>query len=241
MFILGPARSGTSITYHAMREVFDLEGRGEGHVFPIFQRIIHEYYGYVLEFSKSSGVLANQLDTASFREHMYRFLRTFYLNAYPAGSWVDKTPGSEALVGAELILAAFPTAKILATRRTGVEVVQSFRQKFARSFEDACRVWADCMRASQMVHERGFPILDLDQFDLTNHPGDAAARIAAFLGRPDREGALAQFFQERRVEKSSSHDWRRRLTLADVDWTDEERALFVDICGDWMRRLDYPM
>ena len=32
VFIVGPARSGTSITYMLMRRVFFLPGRGESHV-----------------------------------------------------------------------------------------------------------------------------------------------------------------------------------------------------------------
>lgn len=241
VFILGPARSGTSITYHAMREVFGLPGDGEGHVMPIFQRVIHEYYKYSMEFRGAKGVSARRLDTATFRSHIYDFIRNTYFSIYPQRGWVDKTPGSEALVGAELILSAFPTAKIILTTRTGVEVVQSFRRKFSRSFEDACRVWSDCMRAAQMVRDRGFPILEIDQYDLTNEPDIAASRIAGYLGRPEREADLARFFSDRRVEKSSTHDWTRRQTLADVDWSDDEKELFRSLCGDWMARLGYPI
>ena len=241
VFILGPARSGTSITYHAMREVFGLPGDGEGHVIPIFQRVIHEYYRYSMDFRETKGVLARRLDTASFRNHVYDFVRRTYYSIYPDRAWVDKTPGSEALVGVELILSAFPEAKIILTTRTGVEVVESFRRKFSRSFEDACRVWADCMRAAQMVRDREFPILEVDQYDLTNEPALAASRIARFLGRSEKEADLARFFSDRRVEKSSTHDWTRRQTLSNVDWSDDEKAIFTEICGDWMGRLGYPI
>ena len=46
LFIFGPARSGTSITQNAARTVLQLPGRGEGHVFTIHQRMVHQYFVY---------------------------------------------------------------------------------------------------------------------------------------------------------------------------------------------------
>ncbi|HVH79872.1 MAG TPA: hypothetical protein VM782_10805, partial [Stellaceae bacterium] len=40
VFIVGPPRSGTSILYLAMQQVFDLPGYGESHVVPAIQRAI---------------------------------------------------------------------------------------------------------------------------------------------------------------------------------------------------------
>jgi hypothetical protein len=60
VFVIGSPRSGTSITYYAMREVFDLPGRGESHVIPVFQRVIHTFFRYAQDFA-GSGVLAGEL------------------------------------------------------------------------------------------------------------------------------------------------------------------------------------
>lgn len=241
VFVLGSPRSGTSITYYAMREVFGLPGKGEGHVLPVFQRVLHEHWKYAQDFAPRDGTLAQHLDHGGFRANIIEFVRAFYAARYPAGGFVDKTPGAEAILGAPLIRAAFPSARILLTRRTGIEVVQSYRRKFAAGFGDACRAWAACMTALQRTREAKVELLELDQFDYTNAPREAAAEIAAHLGSPDRAAALAGFLAERRTDQMSGHDWRRRLTLDEVDWSLDERRLFEDLCGPAMRAFGYPM
>src|SRR5438552_17202137 len=97
VFILGCARSGTSITYYAMREIFGLPGAGESHVMPIFQRVLHSFYTYQQSFRDSErDVFARSLDTADFRRHMIDYIRAVYDSTYPGRRWVDKTPGDEA-------------------------------------------------------------------------------------------------------------------------------------------------
>ena len=224
-----------------MQEVFGLPGRGESHVVPIFQRMIHQFYHYALEFNQSDHVLAQTLDTSSLRSHMADYVRRFYREQFKGDRWVDKTPGAEAILGAEFILEIFPTARFLLMRRNGIEIVQSARKKFSVSFEDACSGWANCMESAGDLRARRAPVLELDQFELTNSPDVAAGKIAAYLGRPDKEIELASFFVERRVDKTSDHDWSRRITLADVAWSDDQRRHFRAVCGPWMERSGYPL
>jgi hypothetical protein len=194
-----------------------------------------------MKYRDAKDTLASRLDTNSLRVELLEFLRKFYFSAYRDGGWIDKTPGSEAIVGAEIILEAFPSASVFVTRRTGVEVVQSFTKKFGVDFETACREWVDCMKCVVRLRSNGAAVLELDQFDMTNAPQETAARIADHLGQPDRAAALASFLERERVEKTSSHDWRRRLTLAEVPWSAEEKAVFRRICGPHMRQLNYPL
>lgn len=241
VFVLGSPRSGTSITYYAMREVFGLPGKGEGHVLPVYQRMLHEHRRYVAEFATRGGTLAQALDHASLRVTLIEHLRAFFAAQYPDGTFVDKTPGAEAILGAPLIRAAFPTARILLTRRTGIEVVQSYRRKFDAAFADACKAWAACMTALQRTREAKVEALELDQFDYTNAPDAVAAEIATHLGRPEAAGPLAMFLAARRTDQLSGHDWRRRLTLAETDWSAEDRAVFEQHCGPAMQAFGYPM
>src|SRR5204862_6267873 len=128
VFILGPARSGTSITYYAMREIFGLPGDGESHVIPIFSRILHIFYTHQQSFRDAEmEVLAQRLDTADFRRHIIDYLRAFYGSAFPEGCWVEKTPGYESVFGAVLDQHAFPSAKLFTTKPTGVALGHSFR------------------------------------------------------------------------------------------------------------------
>src|SRR5439155_1883997 len=108
---------------------------------------------------------------------------------YPQGSWVDKTPGAEALVGAPLIRETFPSAKLICTKRAGIEVVQSFRQKFSSEFEAACQAWALSMNALLKVRGSYPDILEIDQFDMTNAPDAVAERVTDYLGAPEKRGS----------------------------------------------------
>lgn len=239
VFILGSARSGTSIAYLAMREVFGLAGRGESHVFPIFQRIVHMFYGYSQEFGNFRGVLAQDLNVRVFKEYLFPYIRDLYSNAYGGDSFVDKTPGAEAIRGCGLILGAFPDARVILTRRNGIEVVISYQSKFGAAFEGACQAWHQCATASDRIRDTHPDILEIDQYDFTNAPKETARRIADYLDRPEKAEQLAEFLLTRRVETLSHHDWKRRLTLADVDWSDDAKGTFRRVCGEQMNKLGY--
>ena len=87
VFILGCARSGTSITYYAMREVFGLLGTGESHVIPIFQRMLRDFSAYQRNFADTDArVLAASLPPSEFRRHTIEYIREFYAQKYPQAS-----------------------------------------------------------------------------------------------------------------------------------------------------------
>lgn len=245
VFIVGSARSGTSILFLALHTILRLSGPGESHVFPIFARMIHEFYMYrenlVAKDIKNKRVLAYRLDTRLFRAHMISFLRSFYAQQFPAGAWLDKTPGAEAILATPLIKAAFPTAKIIATKRTGVEVVRSFGVKFSTGFEENCRAWAGCMGALHQTIERFPDVLVIDQFDIANQPAEVADSIASYLGQPEKGAELGNFLRETEFNRSSTHSWQTRMTLADVDWGEDGKSIFERLCGTTMRRFGYPL
>jgi sulfotransferase family protein len=241
VFIMGPPRSGTSVTYYAMREVFGLPGYGESHVFPIFLTMLHRFWQYGESFRKQTGNFAARLDTASLRATFIEFLREFYASHYPGGGWVDKTPGADAILSTSLVLDAFPGAKIILTTRGGIEAVESFRRKFSSSFENACLSWVHCMEALIRVTAEHPTVLEIDQFDMANQPDETAARIAAHLGRDAEAARLADFLRTHQPERSSKHPREARLTLAAMDWSADEKRIFNDICGTLMRKLEYPL
>jgi hypothetical protein len=245
VFVLGSARSGTSILYLALRRVFGLSGPGESHVLPIFVRILHEFWQYrkglVAKDGRNKKLLVYRLDPKLFRAHLAEFIRSFYASQFPTGAWVDKTPGVEAILATSMILEAFPSAKIIATKRTGVEVVRSFSTKFSSGLEDACSAWAEAMAALHKATERFPDILVVDQYDIANSPAETAGRIAAYIGMPGKSPALAEFFAGTEFDRSSTHSRQTRMTLADVDWDESGRKTFERICGSMMQRFGYPM
>ena len=241
VFILGSERSGTSITYYAMRHVFALPGPGESHVFPIFVRMIHQYQLYADDFRQAGRrELAARLDTRSLRTAFSEFLRDFYSRQYPNGEWVDKTPGAGAISGATMIYDTFPDAKIILTKRTGVEVVQSFRAKFSTNFDVACKIWLNCTLAAERAIADHPEILVIDQYQIANQTVRTAEEIAERLGRPEKAKALADFFATNHTDQMSTHAWDHRLTAEEAGWNQQEKEIFEATCGETMRRLGYP-
>lgn len=242
MFIVGPARSGTSIIYLSLRTVFGLNGPGESHVLPIFVRTIHSLWQYREGLAtKDNKVLAMHLDTRQFRKHIVDFIRTFYASQFPSGAWVDKTPGTDAILGVPLIMQAFPAAKIIATKRSGLEVVRSFCMKFATEVEPTCHLWTGAMVALRQMTERFPEILLIDQYDILNRRAETSERIAAYLGKPGKSQELREFFAANEFDRSSKHPRESRLTLKDVEWSSNDKSAFKRICGPIMRECDYPM
>ncbi len=242
IFVLGAARSGTSALFTALSTVFGLPGYGESHVIPAFQRMIHQLRQYVEIFdSNPEDIMIKHMGAAPVEALLFGYVRELYRDTYKGSGFVDKTPTGEAIYGAPLIESIFPEAYLVATRRNGIEVVQSFRLKFSTDFADACLAWSEAMSGILHARARCQNLIEIDQFDMANQPERTGRRIAAWLGFPEHGAALGQFFARERIEKSSTHDWSRRLTLADVDWTPAEKATFTRICGRMMEQFEYTM
>ena len=241
VFVLGPARSGTSVMYFALQRIFGLPGDGESHVVPAFQRIIFTFARYCEQFGESDGVLARRLDPGELRMYIIGYLRDFYDRMYSDGSFVDKTPGAEAIAGIPLIQEAFPEARIIVTRRTGIEVVQSHVRKFGVGVADACHAWSASMEAIRRVRLTSAGLLEIDQHELAKAPSVSSAQIAAYLRFPEKAAELAAFIAANPIDRFSDHDWNERLRLADVAWTEQEKGIFTEICGGQMDEFGYPM
>lgn len=241
VFILGPARSGTSAMFYAMQKVFGLDGEGESHIMPGFQRVVYTFARYAEGFRGAEGVMANRLDQRGFRKLVVEHVRTVYGEIFPGGRFVDKTPGAEAIAGVPLIRECFPAARIIVMRRSGIEVVQSHVKKFSAGVEESCRAWAASMQAIRQIQRTNSDILELEQRDLANAPGAVSAQVAAYLDHSEKMGELGAFFEANKTDSVSEHAWGTRLLLADVPWTDQERATFQEVCGAHMEEFGYPM
>lgn len=96
------------------------------------------------------------------------------------------------------------------------------------------------MNALLRARESSSNMLEIDQFDMTNAPDELATRMTDYLGSSEKTQALADFLRGKRTDQLSSHDWRRRLTIADTDWNEDERAVFASTCGELMQKFEYP-
>ncbi len=240
VFIVGSPRSGTSVLLRAMQNVFGLPAHGESHVIPAVGQSIYKLRAYYERFKdEAADLLIRQLPIERIEAALVGEIRAFYASIYGEAGWADKTPSDEAVHSAPLIRKIFPDARIIVTRRNGIEVVESYRRKFGTPFRDACENWARVMDGIALLRQECSDILEVDQFDLANTPDVVGGHIAGYLGRSELGPRLAAFLASNREDRLSTHDWRERLTLDDVEWTADERESFVHICGPLMRANDY--
>jgi hypothetical protein len=242
LFVLGAARSGTSAMFSALTDVLGVPGFGESHVIPAFQRMVYQLRLYTDLFAaQDEDIMIKRMDRPDLEHALHQYARNFYWTTFDGKGFVDKTPTGEAIYGAPLIEEIFPDSHLIVMRRTGIEVVKSFRLKFAADFTKACRAWAEAMTG--ILHARPLctRMMEVDQFEMANSPFETGHTLATWLGRPDKADALARYFASTRVEKSSTHDWSQRLTLSDVDWSPQEKDIFVRTCGPMMDAFGYAM
>jgi hypothetical protein len=242
VFIVGSPRSGTSVLLRAIQQEFGLPARGESHVIPGIAMLAYQLRQYYERFRDiPEDLLIHQLPVAEFEQALFDQVRVFYRAIFGERGWVDKTPSDAAVYGAGLIPRIFPDAKIIVTKRNGVEVVDSHRRKFSTSVEEAATSWANVIRGIDDLTAAYPAVLVVDQFDFTNNAMAVSRKIAEHLGRPEQALPLANYLQGDRLDSLSSHDWSRQATLFDVDWSTAEKTQFVDLCGEQMVRHGYAM
>jgi hypothetical protein len=242
IFILGSPRSGTSALLHALKEVFSLQGREEGHLFPVFTSILHTFHEYSTRFKRSPDLLSSCLDTDHFRRHILEYIRGIYKSVHGTGGFIDKTPGAESIVAARLIKETFPKSRILMVRRNGIDYSCSFSKKFCVSIHAAAQSWATCMRALEVARRNCGDFLEIDHSELLLDPESASCKIARYLGRPEQRGSLATVLSQTRVETSAPGGVNFRKApsrLSDVCWTELEKIQFRETCGPLMLKFGY--
>ena len=242
LFILGAARSGTSAMFATLTEAIGIQGFGESHVIPAFQRIIHQLRLYADLFAtQDEDIMIRRMDHRHLEQTLKQYARDFYWTTFAGQGFVDKTPTGEAVWGAPLIEEIFPDAQLILMHRSGIEVVKSFRLKFTSDFTEACQAWTEAMSGILSARQQCHHVMEIDQFDMANRPFATGHALANWLGCPDIAEKIARTLASTRVEKSSSHNWSQRLTLSGVDWTIEEKNIFIHICGDMMEAFGYPI
>ncbi len=240
VFIVGSPRSGTSVLLRAMQTVFGLRAHGESHVVPAVAQAVFQLRSYYRRFKDEPGdLLIRRLPMDRIEAPLLEGIRVFYHEIYEGAGWADKTPSDEALHSAPLIRKIFPDARLIVSRRNGIEVVASYRRKFGATFRDACENWARVMQGIAVIRQQCPDILEVDQFDFANASDTVGGRIAGYLGRPELGAALGAFLASNREDRLSTHDWQQRLALDDVDWTADEQDDFERICGPLMRVNNY--
>ena len=185
VFILGPARSGTSALALALLAA-GFEGHGEGHLMPLAHRLLTAVDGYYAGHDALGGPDTRLRSThiSAFQRMVRRGFIQLSRAAYPSGRWIDKTPTAEMVRAAPLMQEIWPQARFIFLKRRVIENLASRRRKFPDgTLESHYLDWVDVLTTWAGVRDRlGPAAIEVEQLELARRPADTAAAIAAFLG-----------------------------------------------------------
>lgn len=243
VYILGTTRSGTSALRNALSRT-RFAGYGEGHLAPLLVEIINSVRqqretglgcnvpGNGL-FNLKTNVLIRRL-FAAYEHYLETELGSAYL--------LDKTPTVTPIRNALELQQFHRNARFLHCARRHVDNIDSKRRKFPeQSFVSHCQEWVACMEGWLEVSPKlGDASLGFDFHELTTDPHGVAGRIGAFLGLDDTEiAAMGEYLVGNRPQAAPDRDLLKSLTLDEVSWTDDEKDLFVRLCGPTGKRYGY--
>jgi len=249
VFVVGAARSGTTRIKTALSDALGLERSGEGHFYPVSRDVEAALDAYFDRLRAKAGpkTMIQAVDRDAVRNGIRAAIRQAF-DAVAGPSFVEKTPGTGAILALPMVVDQWPEARIVFARRRGIENVISALWKFPNwTFEASCRGWTEAMATwsglGPAVKDRA---IEIDQFDMAREPETTAARLGAFLGLDAAATAVvAEAFTERahpraNTRVSSMEELQRDpIPLAETPWSPEQRATFVALCGEMMVACGY--
>jgi hypothetical protein len=247
VFIRGMQRSGTSVLVRAL-ETVSFVGFPEGHLWfdlmepiawlrnPEYQRGQH---------LKQEGFALGEGRDVIFEKYIAWAIDRYHRDMLSLGTtrWFDKSPGSYAVKMLPILVELFPQSQIIFVYRNGITVVHSGLTLWSESdpdiFYGMCFGWARTMRTWRKL--KGLlkgKYIELSQEKMAKEPYKVASMLTDFLRVPEHPERVAQFLYSNR-ENSAFPDRLPRDYQYQVDWSDEQKEHFVDVCGEEMKAWGY--
>lgn len=262
IIVVGASRSGTSILLQALgHHPLILAMRGEAPFLTTVGGSAH-----LFEYSENKDYYLDSIKTS--KEYLYSQLKKigFEIAAGPhyglrqmakgflghGGSplgrryWAAKTFPSEPVTHG--LIKLYPGVRFIYIRRNGCDVIQS-RTKFhgfnEKDFQSQCKAWADSVEKYDHL-ARLDQAIAVKQEDLLQNPRQFFDEVADFLGMARHSGpadyansTLVHPLDQNTQQHQSVKDVISSRPPAHTGWTNEQKALFKDICGSAMHKAGY--
>ncbi|MBT42252.1 MAG: hypothetical protein CMF12_06970 [Idiomarina sp.] len=250
IFVTGSPRSGTTAMGNALQRAFNHKVHGEAHLADMMAQI-DSYSQQALIKSpayNNEGTLINQLNAADIQMNTVLMIRGIHEQFYGKDLVLDKTPGGPNINALWLMLKAYPEAKIIYCQRRGLENVISRLKKFPDvSFEGHCKQWRQSLRlwnaAKQSVsvamkHQDWF--YRVEQLLVARAPEETTNTIGNWLALTSaQQKRMSAYLKQQSPQQSS--DFKAAVDLDKLDWTAEQKSVFLKICGPEMKNQGYSL
>jgi len=241
IFVLGAARSGTTVVTQALRRLSRFEGSEEGHLLDLLAHLsvsLNQFYNQKFDELTRNTMVA-RVPKVYFDDALDEMFGHVAEKLYNKPFWVEKTPISNSVFLAPRYRKIWPNAKFIFMKRRGIENVRSRKRKFPKvDFTTHCSEWASTMQAWRDVRARlSGCAIEIDQQYVAEQPQAAGAYIGAFLGLERMETErISEFFASERPQRTRDN-LLSPGTTGEAAWDQSEWAIFNEICGETM--LDY--
>lgn len=251
IFVVGSPRSGTSIVAEALRYALGANTANETHIITAFAELESHFNKrfYESEPSQQKGMSLSLFPNTYVKAELIKLIRNAYHVTFTNGVIIDKTPGKLMISMLPIAVYAFPDAKVIFCKRRAIENVVSRLEKFKGiTFKEHLAGWVRCFEEWKIskatitsLLKRDCWHVEVDQYNILNEPKNAAKHIAYGLNLSSNlVDAFAHVFSSKRPE-SKDATVKPIISLKSVNWSDEQKSLFIKLCSRTMAEQGYSL
>jgi len=245
IFIIGAARSGTSVITAALKNGAGIEGFNEGHFLPL----LYVMFNHIDRFFESKHRLIDDkrhmvanINKTEFEEMIINDIRKATESLHKEKIWVDKTPDPRMIKCVPHLIRAWPNAKFIFAKRRGIENLASRVKKFPHvSFDRHCLIWKDCMESWLNVKDLVKDCaIEIEQREISLNPQEVSAKLGEFLSlEQNKINRIEKIFSSDRPQNTGGKELELSISLSETGWTTSEIESFKNHCSDINRKYGY--
>lgn len=252
VFVLGSPRSGTTVVGNMVQRGLQVKSHGESHMAELLQNLVTTVTEYVkgAPAANNEGTLTWEVSSTYVKALQIQQFREMYSSYYTGPVFIDKTPGVPMLNTLSLLFLVYPNAKVVYCKRRGIENVASRMRKFPDvPFEGHCNQWKQAftiwrrnkrqLNNDLLKHKNWF--IEIEQFTLLKDAAPLIKQLTDFLALPESAYIKMQKYQSSETPQKTSDEGGVPKSLLDMNWTDEQKQTFEQVCGTEMERAGYSL
>jgi hypothetical protein len=241
VFVLGPARSGTSAITLALLESGSFVGCGEGHLLSLAHALLATVDHHYQRGGNDPSTALGRVSIDAFQKLIRRTFVKLLPELYSTKRWLDKTPTVEMVRASLLMQELWPNARFIFMKRRVIENVLSRRRKFPEdTTENHYSDWAAVMTAWLAVREKlGDAALEIEHRQLVLDPDAVATSIGGFLQIPDADAARLRRYLTKNRPEQTDENFGATYSLDRLELDENDARRLTTVCDPLMYALGY--
>ena len=245
IFVIGSARSGTSIIAKAIKLGTGIPGHNEGHFLPLVSFIMEEiqsYYNKRKFILDKKSYMISHTNCSELEDKILKVFRETCNSLYTSKVWIDKTPDIEMIKVSPYLLHIWSNSRFIYAKRRGIECINSRLKKFPQvPFKTHCIIWEACMNNWLKVKDSlNNQYIEIDQREIALEPQTTSKKIGNFLHLNQQEiEKINNTFDSKRPEFTGGKENIKANSIEEFGWSKQQIETFREICGSVSKKVGY--